>query len=161
MCLSINLCIVTEIIFIITYFASKQTRDHQDFILAGRGLNSWFVALGAGASDMSGWLLMGLPGAVFLQGLNQIWMPIGLLLGAYVNWTFIAKKIRTRSEALGDASTVPAFIENSFHQTKYITIITTSIIILFFAIYVAAGFVSAAVLFQTIFNLSYLHCLLR
>lgn len=150
-----DLIIYFLVIFIIAYFASRVTRNHNDFILGGRRLNSWFVALGAGASDMSGWLLMALPGDVFVNGLTQIWMPVGLLLGAYLNWKFIAKKLRVRSEISDDASTIPAFIENAFHNTRYVTIVTTLIIIFFFSIYVAAGFVSSALLFQTVFDISY------
>jgi len=148
------------IIFLIAFWAIRRTSNHKDYILGGRKLNSWVVALGAGASDMSGWLLMGLPGAVFVIGMNQLWMPVGLLLGAFLNWTFVAKKIRVRSEEMKDASTIPAFIENSFSNPKYISIVTTTAIIIFFAFYVAAGFVSAAVLFQTLFGFSYHHSLM-
>lgn len=148
------------IIFLISFFASRATKDHHDFILAGRRLNSWIVALGVGASDMSGWLLMGLPGAVMLFGLNQIWMSIGLIVGAYCNWFFVAKRLRITSEERNNASTIPAFIENSFENPKIILLITAVTLIFFFSIYAASGFVSGALLFQTIFNLSYMHSLL-
>jgi sodium/proline symporter len=155
-----DLIIYFTIIYIISYFASRATHDEKDFILAGRGLNSWIVALGAGASDMSGWLLMGLPGAVVLNGLSEIWMPIGLLCGAYLNWTLVAKRLRVRSEELNDASTIPAFIENAFHHSRMIILITSVILIFFFAIYASAGFVSGALLFKTVFNIPYNYSLL-
>lgn len=155
-----DLLIYFSIIFFISYRASRVTLNNEDFILGGRSLNSWFVALGVGASDMSGWLLMALPGAVFVNGLNYIWMPVGLLLGAYTNWSLVAKRLRVRSEAMNNASTIPAFIENSFHNTKFITIITSVTILFFFTIYVAAGFVSGALLFKTVFNVPYVYSLL-
>ena len=73
-------------------------RNGKDPILGGRGFNPYITALGTGASDMSGWLMLGLPGAVYISGLNQIWMPIGLTVGAFVNWTFVAKRLRVYSE---------------------------------------------------------------
>lgn len=155
-----DLIIYFSIIFLISYFASRKTYDHHDFILGGRRLNSWIVALGAGASDMSGWLLMGLPGAVVVSGLNQIWMPLGLLCGAYLNWTLVAKRLRIRSEACHNASTIPAFIEHSFEDSRVITIVTSVILILFFTIYASAGFVSGALLFKTVFNIPYIASLL-
>lgn len=155
-----DLVIYFSIIFFISYRASRVTVDNEDFILGGRRLNSWIVALGVGASDMSGWLLMALPGAIFANGINYIWMPVGLLVGSYVNWTIVAKRLRIRSLAVNNATTIPAFIENSFHNTKIISVVTSITILFFFTIYVAAGFVSGALLFKTVFNVPYVYSLL-
>jgi len=155
-----DLIVYFSIIFFISYRASRVTQNSEDFILGGRRLNSWIVALGVGASDMSGWLLMALPGAIFVNGISYMWMPIGLLIGAYTNWTVVAKRLRVRSEAANNATTIPAFIENSFHNTKIISVVTSVTILFFFTIYVSAGFVSGALLFKTIFNVPYVYSLL-
>ncbi len=78
--------------FAIGIFAARATKNNSDYVLGGRSLSPAITALGAGASDMSGWLLLGLPGAVFVSGLDQLWLPVGLTIGAYLNWRFVAKK---------------------------------------------------------------------
>lgn len=144
------------IIFVIGYLASRQTNNTADFVLGGRRLGRWIVALGAGASDMSGWLMLGLPGGVYALGLSQIWMPIGLIIGAALNWGIVAKRLRIYTQEAKNSLTIPAFFENRFHDTSGLLRLVTSLaIIIFFTLYVSAGFVGGAVLFQSTFNLSY------
>ncbi len=157
--------IVFSIYFIIVLtvgmIASRYTENTQDFVLGGRKLGSWIVALGAGASDMSGWLLLGLPGAVYLLGFSQIWMPLGLIIGALINWTVVAKRLRVYTEFANNSLTIPEFFENRFHDKSGILRLVTSIaVIVFFTLYASSGFVSGAILFQSTFNLSYHEALL-
>lgn len=149
------------IILIIAGFAKRHTHDTEDFVLGGRRLGYWIVAMGAGASDMSGWLLLALPGLVYVSGMNQFWMPLGLSIGAFINWTFVAKRLRVYTEVARNSLTIPAFFENRFRDESGILRLVTSIaVIVFFMIYVSSGFVSGAVLFQSTFDLSYHSALL-
>lgn len=152
----IVLSIYFLIIFIICYYANKRTQDLSDYVLGHRSLSPPIVALGAGASDMSGWLLLALPGAVFIHGLNQIWMPVGLLIGAYLNWRLVSPRLRAYTEVANNALTIPAYFDNRFHdKTRILRIVTAGAVLIFFTVYVAAGFVSGALLFESAFNLSY------
>jgi sodium/proline symporter len=136
--------------------ASRVTQDHEDFVLGGRRLGSLIVALGAGASDMSGWLLLGLPGALYAAGIGQVWLPLGLTIGAIFNWSYIAKRLRIYTEQAKNSLTIPSFFENRFNDTTGILRLVTSIaIIVFFTFYVSSGFVSGAILFQSTFNMNY------
>lgn len=153
---SIIFVIYFLIVFMIGYMASRKTHDTEDFVLGGRKLGRWIVALGAGASDMSGWLMLGLPGGVYLLGLSQIWMPIGLIMGAWINWLVVAKRLRIYTQQANNSLTIPSFFENRFHDESGLLRLATSIaVVTFFTIYVSAGFVSGAVLFQSTFGLSY------
>src|SRR5689334_8154738 len=98
----------------------KATNNLSDYILGGRRLNSFVTALSAGASDMSGWLLMGLPGAVFLSGISGIWIAIGLIIGAWLNWYFVAARLRLYTEKSGNAQTLPDFLANRFEDKSHI-----------------------------------------
>ena len=144
------------IIFIVCYYANRRTKGLSDYILGHRSLSGPITALGAGASDMSGWLLLALPGTIFLHGLNQIWLPIGLSIGAYFNWRLVSPRLRVYTEVAGDALTIPAYFDHRFHEhTKIIRVVTALAVVVFFTFYSAAGFVSGALLFQTAFHLSY------
>src|SRR5690554_7096077 len=101
---------------LIGWLGYRSTNDLSDYILGGRRLGSFVVALAAGASDMSGWLLMGLPGAVFLSGLSESWIAIGLIIGAYLNWRFIAARLRVYTERSGNALTLPDYFSNRFND---------------------------------------------
>lgn len=143
-------------VLVIGAIASRVTQDHEDFVLGGRRLGSLIVALGAGASDMSGWLLLGLPGALYAAGVGQVWLPIGLTIGAIFNWSYIAKRLRIYTEQAKNSLTIPSFFENRFNDTSGILRLVTSIaIIVFFTFYVSSGFVSGAILFQSTFNMGY------
>ncbi|NNM60317.1 MAG: sodium/proline symporter PutP [Legionellales bacterium] len=153
--------LITFIVYFLTVLtiaavASRYTHDTEDFVLGGRRLGSWIVAFGAGASDMSGWLLLGLPGTVYVFGIDQIWLPLGLILGALVNWTTVAKRLRVYTKLAKNSLTIPSFFENRFHdKTGILRLVTSAAIITFFTFYVSSGFVSGAVLFQSTFHLSY------
>lgn len=147
-------------VFIIALYARRKTRNLSGFILSNRELSGPIAALGVGASDMSGWLLLALPGAFFLNGLNQIWLPIGLFLGSYINWRFVAARLRVSTEKANNSQTIPEYFGHHFRDNKnIISVITAVVIILFFTFYASAGFVSGAVLFKATFGLSYMHSL--
>lgn len=140
----------------IGYWAYKRTSNLSDYMLGGRTLNPAVTALSAGASDMSGWLLMGLPGAMYVQGLSASWIVIGLVLGAYANWVYVAPRLRVYTEVANDSITIPAFLENRFGDTsKLLRLISGLVIMVFFTFYVSSGLVSGAVLFQNSFGMSY------
>ncbi|MFA9396721.1 MAG: sodium/proline symporter PutP [Clostridiaceae bacterium] len=137
-----------------------RTRNLSDYILGGRGLGGWVTALSAQASDMSGWLLMGLPGYAYLSGLESIWIAIGLAIGTYLNWKIIAKKLRSYTEIAGDSLTLPDYFSNRFRDnSNVLRIIAALFILVFFLFYTASGFVAGAKLFSTIFGISYLTAL--
>ncbi len=138
------------------YKAFKKTKTFSDYILGSRKLGPVVGAMNVGASDMSSWLLMGLPGAFYLYGVNQIWMVIGLVVGSYCSWKIIAKRLRRYTEISGDALTIPSFLEHRLEdKTRLINVCTLITIIFFFTIYIAAGFTGAAKLFSSIFEISY------
>ncbi len=148
----ITFVIYFVIIFAIGCYASRQVNTLADFVLGGRHLRGAIAALGVGASDMSGWLLLGLPGAVYLYGINQLWMPLGLSIGALVNWRWVAARLRVYTEMAGDAMTIPAFLDNRFaDKTGLLRIVATIVVVFFYTIYAASGFVGGALLFGTIF----------
>ena len=136
------------------FFFSKRQESLGDYYLGGRKMNKWVVALSAQASDMSGWLLMGLPGAVFVAGFSEAWIGIGLGIGTYLNWKIVAHRLRRYSQACGDSITIPDFINNRFHdRTGIARILAALIILVFFTFYAASGFVSCAKLFTTTFGI--------
>ncbi|MDO8840377.1 MAG: sodium/proline symporter PutP [Parvibaculum sp.] len=136
--------------------AYRFTNNLKDYILGGRQLGRWVAALSAGASDMSGWLMLGLPGAVYLYGLNQIWIAVGLVAGAFLNWRFIARRLRRYTEAAGDALTLPDYFENRFaDRSRVLRVASAFVILIFFTIYTSAGLVSGAILFEQVFGLDY------
>lgn len=131
------------------YFA---TRNFGDYILGGRRLGGFVTAMAAGASDMSGWLLMGLPGAIYVSGLSESWIAIGLCVGAYLNWLFVSGRLRIFTEVNNNALTLPDYFAHRFGENgKLIKVIAAAIILFFFTIYSASGVVAGARLFQTVF----------
>ena len=134
------------------YYFYNKSHNMEDYILGGRSMNPYVTAMSAQASDMSSWLLMGLPGAVLLFGLGEAWIGIGLAIGSYLSWLLVAKKLRIHSEVSGNALTVPEFFSNRFKDEKgYLRIVAAVIILFFFVIYVASGFKGSGVIFTTIF----------
>lgn len=133
-----------------------KTKTLSDYILGGRGLNSWVGAMSAQASDMSGWLLLGLPGYAYVAGLESFWIAFGLAVGTWFNWKFVAERLRNYTEISGDSITLPDYFENRFRDTSHLLrIISAIFILIFFLIYTASGFVAGAKLFSTVFGLSY------
>lgn len=141
------------VIGLIAYFA---TRNFSDYILGGRRLGSVVTALSAGASDMSGWLLMGLPGAIYLAGISESWIAIGLLIGAYLNWLFVAGRLRVHTELNNNALTLPDYFTGRFEdKSRLLRIFSALVILLFFTIYCASGIVAGARLFESTFGMEY------
>jgi len=138
----------------IGFFFSKCQDNLDDYYLGGRKMNKWVVALSAQASDMSGWLLMGLPGAIYVGGFSEAWIGFGLLVGTYLNWKIVAHRLRKYSHACKDSITIPDFICNRFRDpTGLSRVIAALIILVFFTFYTASGFVSCAKLFTTTFGI--------
>ncbi|MEO6529432.1 MAG: sodium/proline symporter PutP, partial [Specibacter sp.] len=141
----------------IGWWAYRRTTDLGDYMLAGRDLKPGVAALSAGASDMSGWLLMGLPGALYIGGLFQAWIAIGLTVGAWLNWKFVAPRLRSYTEVSNDSITVPSFLENRLKDNSHVLRIVSGVIILvFFTFYVSSGLVAGGVFFESSFNSSYM-----
>ncbi|KAB2332010.1 sodium/proline symporter PutP [Bacillus mesophilum] len=137
-------------------WAYKKTSNLSDYMLGGRTLGPAVTALSAGASDMSGWLMMGLPGAMFADGLSASWIAIGLTLGAWANWIYVAPRLRTYTEIANDSITIPGYLENRFKdRSRLLRLISGLVILIFFTFYVSSGMVSGGVLFQSIFGLEY------
>ena len=142
--------IAVLLIGLAAYFS---TRDFGDYILGGRSLGPFVTAMSAGASDMSGWLLMGLPGAIYLSGLNEAWIAIGLVVGAYFNWLLVAGRLRVHTEYANNALTLPDYFFHRFGAGGHLMKVISAIIILFFfTIYCASGIVAGATLFQSLFH---------
>lgn len=136
-------------------FFYKKTQNIEGYILGGRGLGSWVTALSAQASDMSGWLLMGLPGAVYLGGMNEAWIAIGLFIGTALNWLFVSSRLRVYTEQT-DTLTLSSFFESRFHDpTRLLRVGSSVIILVFFTIYSSSGLVAAGKLFESIFQVDY------
>jgi sodium/proline symporter len=144
------------IILSIGFYAYYSTKNFDDYILGGRKMGSFVTAMSAGASDMSGWLLMGLPGAIFLSGLSEAWIAVGLTIGAYMNYRVVAGRLRIFTEKYNNALTLPEFFAQRFpRQKKALKIISSAIILFFFTIYCASGVVAGAKLFQSFLGLDY------
>jgi len=134
----------------------KRTQNTEDFFLGGRGLSGWIAALSAQASDMSGWLLMGLPGAVYAMGTGQGWIAIGLFLGTVFNWACISSRLRRYTIRANNSLTLPAYFENRFRDEKRILLIVSSVmIVIFFLVYTASAFAAGGKLFQSVFGIDY------
>ncbi|PPI88198.1 sodium/proline symporter PutP [Candidatus Pantoea edessiphila] len=134
----------------------NSTKNFDDYILGGRSLGSLVTALSAGASDMSGWLLMGLPGAIYVSGISEIWIAIGLIIGAWFNWKIVAGRLRLQTEYHSNALTLPDFFTHRFEDnSKILRVISAIIILIFFTIYCASGIVAGARLFESTFNIGY------
>ena len=139
---------------LIGFLFSGKVSTLGDYYLGGRKMNKWVVALSAQASDMSGWLLMGLPGAVFAAGFCEAWIGLGLGIGTYLNWKIVAHRLRVYSHICGDSITIPDFIANRFRdRTGVARTVAALIILIFFTFYTASGFVSCAKLFSSTFNM--------
>ncbi|CCW08480.1 sodium/proline symporter PutP [Bacillus sp. GeD10] len=152
----VSLAIYMAGMLYIGYWSYKKTSDLSDYMLGGRGLGPAVTALSAGASDMSGWMLMGLPGAMYATGLSSVWIAIGLLIGGYANYLIIAPRLRTYTEVANDSITIPDFLENRFKdRTKILRFVSAIVILVFFTFYASAGLVSGGRLFENSFNLDY------
>jgi len=144
------------ILFMIAYVAYRRTKNISDYILGGRQLGPFIGGVSTGASDMSGWLLLGLPGAIYAGGISGIWLAIGLAIGAYINWQFAGRKIRVFTQISNNSQTLPDFLENRFRdKSNMLKIISSLFILIFFAFYISSGLVGGAILFEETFGISY------
>ena len=153
----ISLALYFVVMLGIGLYAYKQsTSDVSGYMLGGRNLSPSVAALSAGASDMSGWLLMGLPGAMYLFGLSKAWIAIGLVAGAWANYFLVAPRLRVYTEKANDSVTIPDYFANRFADNKNILrVISAIIIILFFTLYTSSGVVAGGKLFENSFDMSY------
>lgn len=139
----------------------KKTKNTEDYFLGGRGLNSWVAALSAQASDMSGWLLMGLPGSIYAFGTGKAWIAVGLFIGTALNWLLISKRLRRYTIVANNSLTLPEFFQNRFHDKKKILLgISSVVIVIFFLVYTASALASGGKLFHTVFGVDYHYALL-
>lgn len=145
------------ILIVIGFYGYKQaTGNLSEYMLGGRSIGPYITALSAGASDMSGWMIMGLPGSVYSTGLSAMWITIGLTLGAYINYFVVAPRLRVYTELAGDAITLPDFFKNRLNdKNNVLKIISGLIIVVFFTLYTHSGFVSGGKLFESAFGLDY------
>ncbi|MEO0714765.1 MAG: sodium:proline symporter, partial [Pseudomonadota bacterium] len=138
------------------YAYRKSTSDVSEYMLGGRQLHPAVGALSAGASDMSGWMLMGLPGAIFLSGYSAAWIAVGLVVGAYLNYRFVAPRLRIFTEMADDAITIPDYFEKRFNDTtRRLRVFSSVVIVIFFTLYTSAGIVAGGKLFEASFGLDY------
>lgn len=138
----------------IYYYRKSNSLD--DYILGGRQLGPWITSMSAEASDMSGWMLMGLPGFAYSTGISAIWIAIGLALGTWLNWAFVSKRLRNYTEVASNSLTIPDYLKNRFHdKSGVLPILSAIFIVIFFLIYTSSGFVAGGKLFNTIFGLDY------
>ncbi|MCI5825490.1 MAG: sodium/proline symporter PutP [Arcanobacterium sp.] len=141
---------------VIGMWAYTRTKNLDDYMLGGRDLNPLVAALSAGAADMSGWLLMGLPGALYLGGIVQGWIAVGLTVGAWINWKVTAPRLRSYTQVAGDAITVPSFLGNRLQDSTHSVRIAAGLIIfVFFTFYVSSGMVTGGTFFESAFGLDY------
>ncbi|MEL5990295.1 sodium/proline symporter PutP [Microbacterium phosphatis] len=155
--LIIALVIYFAAMLAIGVYAATKTKDHEDYMLGGRNLPPAVAALSAGASDMSGWLVMGLPGAIYAAGLVEAWIAIGLTIGAYLNWKFVAPRLRAYTEVSRNSITIPSFFENRLRdRSRLLRIVSAVIILVFFTLYISSGMVAGGVFFEATFGGSYL-----
>ncbi len=134
----------------------KRVSSSDDYFLGGRKLGGFVAALSAQASDMSGWLLMGLPGAVYALGTGEIWIAVGLFIGTVLNWLFIASKLRRYTIQSGNAITLPRYFENRFRdKSRILLVVSAAAILIFFLVYTASALAAGGKLFNTVFGLNY------
>lgn len=158
--LFVVLTLYTFVIYLLVFFASKHTKKVADYVLGGRHLSGFVTALSAGASDMSSWLLMALPGMVLVEGMGMVWLPLSLTAGAYVNWLVVAKRLRIYTAMAGDALTIPAYLSRRFGGSdRRLRLLSSMTIMFFFCFYAVAGFVSAAKLTELTFGIDYHYAL--
>lgn len=152
----VAIAIYMAAMLVIGWYAFVRTKNLNDYMLGGRGLGPAVTALSAGAADMSGWLLMGLPGAIYVNGLVGAWIAIGLTIGAYLNWLFVAPRLRIYTQVASDSITIPSFLDNRLRdKTKAIRIASGIIILIFFTFYVSSGMVAGGKFFNSSFGYEY------
>ena len=153
---TIAFLIYVAIVLGIGFYAYLRTKNATDYFLGGRELSPTVSAISAGASDMSGWVLLGLPGYAYLAGLEAAWISIGLVIGVAANWMLVAKRLRVYSALLDDAVTLPTFLQRRFaDSTPWLKMIASVSILLFFLFYVGSGLIAGGKLFNEVFGFDY------
>ena len=138
------------------YAYKKSTSDVSGYMLGGRSLSPSVAALSAGASDMSGWMLMGLPGAMYLSGMSSLWIAIGLVIGAFLNYLIVAPRLRSYTAIANDSITLPDFFENRFKDnSRLLRVVSSVVIVVFFTLYTSSGIVAGGKLFESSFGFNY------
>ncbi|RAZ45248.1 sodium:solute symporter family transporter, partial [Campylobacter hyointestinalis] len=144
------------VLLIIGRISYNKRSSLNEYLLDNRSLGPVMTALSAGASDMSGWMLLGLPGALYLSGIANMWIAIGLSIGAWANYKYLAKRIRIYTEVASDSITIPDFLENRFKdRTKVLRIISGVFILIFFTLYVSSGIIAGGKTFESFFGLNF------
>ena len=152
----LSFAIYLSVMVLIGVYSLKQNNTSEDYFLGGRRLNGFVAALSAQASDMSGWLLMGLPGSIYALGTGQIWIAVGLFIGTVLNWLFIATRLRRYTIRANNAVTLPQYFENRFHDKKRGLLLVSSLaIMIFFLVYTASALAAGGQLFTTVFGIDY------
>lgn len=152
----ISIVLYLALMLFIGWYAFKRTTNLTDYMLGGRSLGPAVTALSAGASDMSGWLLMGLPGAIYAGGLVEAWIAVGLTIGAYLNWLLVAPRLRSYTQVSNDSITIPSYLENRLKdKSRLLRIASGLIILVFFTFYVSSGMVAGGKFFLSSFGLDY------
>lgn len=147
--------IYVAILFLIGFLSFQKNQTASDFIIGARSLNYWVTAISAHASDMSSWLFLGFPAVIFIGGLFNAWLGVGLILFMFLNWVFIAPKIRVKTEEY-NSMTFSSFFESHFHNTSgMIRIFTAALSLIFYTIYISAGIVGLGILVNTLFGIDY------
>ena len=137
-------------------YSYNKNANMGEYLLDNRRLGPIVTALSAGASDMSGWMLLGVPGALYATGIATAWMAIGLTIGAYCNYLFLAKRLRVYTEVASDSITIPDFLENRFKdRTKILRIVSGLVILVFFTLYVSSGIIAGGKSFESFFGLPF------
>lgn len=158
--IAITFVAYSALMLFIGFYFYRKNNTTEDYFLGGRSLGPVVSALSAGASDMSGWLLMGLPGALYVGGLVESYIAIGLSVGALLNWSFVAKRLRIYTSLIADSITIPDYFETRFDDDKHILrIVCAMVILVFFTFYVSAGLVGGAKLFESTFGIDYAYAL--
>ncbi len=146
---------------LLCFISNHVTHTISDFVLGGRSLSGPVAAMGACASDMSSWLVMALPAVAWMWGWQALWVPLGLVIGSYCNWTFVAARLRIYTELLDDALTIPDYLVRRFEDGKgLLRMMSALVVLLFFVGYSASGFVAASLLVHTVFGFTYVHALI-
>lgn len=152
----IAICIYFAVMIGIGFWANRRTKNLHDYMLGGRQLPPAVAALSAGASDMSGWLLMGLPGAIYAAGINQAWIAIGLTIGTWLNWKLVAPRLRSYTEVAQNAITIPSFLDQRLRdKTRALRVVAGLTILIFFTFYVSSGMVAGGIFFESSFGSTY------
>ncbi len=159
--IAITFVVYLLVVLAIGLVAWRRTADIKDYLLGGRSLGRWVTALSAQASDMSGWLLLGLPGYAYLAGLESAWLLVGLFLGTWANWRLVAAPLRRATEFYGDSLTLPDYLERRFADTSgVLRLLSALFILVFFTFYTSSGLVAGGRLFEEVFGLPYLWAVL-